>query len=61
MTEKCWNCGKHPISVKDYRADEQDNINKTFVCKYCFNLNDKWYDRVARDKLDPKKVLQEAV
>ena len=54
--EKCWNCNKHPIAVKDYREDDMGNINKTFVCQYCFNLSDKWYYKVNSERLDPKKI-----
>ena len=49
---KCWNCNKHPIEVKDYRA--YDDIGKLLSCKYCASLNDVWHYRVVRDKLDPK-------
>ena len=56
--DKCWNCGKHPIFCKDYREDDMGNMNKILVCKYCVNLNDKWFYIVNRDKLNPKTVLE---
>lgn len=56
--EKCWNCGKYPISCKDYREDDLGNINKTYVCKYCVSLNDRWFYRVAAENLNPKKILE---
>lgn len=56
--EKCWNCNKYPISCKDYRPDDIGNVNKVLVCKYCCQLNEVWYYRVNRDKLNPKKILE---
>jgi len=54
---KCDNCGKYKAKYKDYRTDEQDNINKTYNCQYCNVVNDVLYYRIRRDKLDPKTLV----
>jgi hypothetical protein len=54
--DKCWNCNKHPIEIKDYRW--YDNQGKILSCRYCAGLNDVWHDRVNQQKLDPKKVAE---
>jgi len=52
---KCFNCNIHPIRSVDYRW--QDGcLGKTLVCGYCFGLNDKWFNKVRMEKLDPKEV-----
>ena len=54
----CCNCDKYKAVVKDYR--EIDGcIGSTAVCKYCFNLGNKSYFKVAKLKLDPKRVLND--
>ena len=55
--QKCWNCGKYPIEVKDYRYYDETSSGKILSCKFCASLNDVWHYRVNRDKLDPKKIL----
>lgn len=56
---KCDNCGKYKAEYKDYRTDEYDNINKTYNCRYCNVVNDVWYYRIRRDKMDPKKLVKD--
>lgn len=53
----CENCGKYEAVAKDYRWYDDEGIER-IVCEYCFNLNDYWFDRVHRERLDPKKVLE---
>lgn len=53
----CENCGKYEAVAKDYRWYDDEGIER-IVCEYCFNLNDYWFDRVHKERLDPKKVLE---
>ena len=57
---KCDNCGKYPAVKKDYRQDDFGSTNKILSCQYCYQLNSVWHYRVRSEKLDPKKILQEA-
>ena len=54
---KCENCGKYKAEVKDFRW-HKGYENTVYVCRYCFNLNDFWFEEVRRRELDPKKVLE---
>jgi len=58
--EKCWNCNKYKADHKDYRQDDQGNINKTFSCRYCVQLNDFLYEAVRKQKLNPKNLFEGA-
>jgi len=55
---KCDNCGKYKAVAKDYRS--YNGISFDLIsCKYCLMLEDVSHYRVSKEKLNPKKVLQE--
>ncbi len=57
---KCEICNKHQIDYKDYRFIDGYFNGKTFVCKWCFNLNDVAIVEVFDNSINPKKYYKES-
>lgn len=55
---KCECCGKFKAEIKDFRFYSEESISM-YVCKYCANLNDVYFDKVLNSdgKLNPKVLL----
>ena len=57
---KCQICRKHKVEYKDYRFIDSCGLQgKTFVCKWCRDLNDVTISDIVREELDPKTFHQE--
>ena len=55
----CECCGLNPAEIKDYRGNEATgNLDKFYVCRNCFNLNNYWFYRLMRAK-DKKRIIRQ--
>jgi hypothetical protein len=58
---KCEICTKHDVEYKDYRFIDSCSLQgRTYVCKWCYDLNDEAICDIVGDELDPKTFYQES-
>ena len=55
---KCEVCNKHKVEMKDYRYIDGYFNGKTYVCKWCWGLNDVSLVEIFNGKLNPKSFYE---
>ena len=62
VMDKCEICRKHEVAFKDYRFIDSCGLQgKTYVCKWCRDLNDVAISDIIRDELNPKVFYESEV
>ena len=56
----CDICRKHKVEHRDYRFIESCGLQgKTFLCKWCIELNDEAVIEIFRSEKDPKEFYND--